>query len=504
MAAEDYRICSFTGLKIHKPTEDLIKWNTVTAILFLALGGLMGFLIALTRWPSVHYLSLQNYYRYLTLHGIDALLLWIIFFEIGLVYFTSAVLLNTRTVIPWAGWTGYALMLVGAVFVNFVVFAGKADVMFTSYVPLQADAVYYLGIIIFAVGALTCYGHFFANIIQAKRDGAYKHSLPLGSFGLAAACIIAVLTLAHGAVIMIPVFFWSMGLIHYIDPGTYRLIFWGLGHPSQQINVCAMVSVWYMISAFTVGGKPVNEKLSRTAFVLYIFFINVASEHHLLVDPIFSNWHKIINTSYMMHLAVFASMVHAFAVPASVEVALRNQGYTRGLFEWLKKAPWSNPAFSAMALSMVLFGFLGGITGVIFGTEQYNIIRHNTFAIPGHFHGTVVGGTTLAFMGFTYLLIPYIFRRELVMQGMAKWQPYVYGIGVAILSISMMSAGSFGVPRRHYDITFSGAPFSFTFDPAIDMFMSMVGIGGILAAIGGVMFILVAMGSIMYGKRLAS
>ena len=66
----------------------------------------------------------------------------------------------------------------------------------------------------------------------------------------------------------------------------------------------------------------------------------------------------------------------------------------------------------------------------------------------------------------------------------------------------MMSAGSFGVPRRHYDITFSGAPFSFTFDPAIDMFMSMMGVGGVLAAAGGLLFILIAFGSIIFGKKL--
>ncbi|HHL39972.1 MAG TPA: cytochrome C oxidase subunit I [Deltaproteobacteria bacterium] len=502
MITEDFRTCPETGLRIHNPTAALVKWNVVTAILFLALGGFMGFLVVLTRWPSVHYLGMVNYYRYLTLHGIDALLVWIIFFEIALVHFTSAVLLNTRSVLLFAGWIAYALMLVGAVFINIVVLAGKADVMFTSYVPLKADAVYYLGVIIFAVGALTAFGHFFGNIMQAKRDGFYKHSLPLGTYGLAAASIIAVLTLAHGAVIMIPVFFWSMGLIHYIDPGTYRLIFWGLGHPSQQINVCAMVSVWYMSAAFLLDAKPLNEKLSRTAFVLYIFFINVASEHHLLVDPIFSAWHKIINTSYVMHLAVLASMMHAFSVPASIELALRKKGYDKSLFEWLKKAPWSNPSFSALAISILLFGFLGGITGVIFGTEQFNIIRHNTIAITGHFHGTVVAGTTVAFMGFTYLLIKYIFQRELVMQKLAMWQPWLYGIGVALISIGMMSAGSFGVPRRHYDITFSGAPFSFTFDPSIDMFMSMMGIGGVLATIGGVAYIVVALGSILYGRKI--
>ena len=43
----------------------------------------------------------------------------------------------------------------------------------------------------------------------------------------------------------------------------------------------------------------------------------------------------------------------------------------------------------------MIFGFGGGITGVTLGTQQINIIAHNTLRIPGHFHVTVVGGTTL-------------------------------------------------------------------------------------------------------------
>jgi heme/copper-type cytochrome/quinol oxidase subunit 1 len=57
-------------------------------------------------------------------------------------------------------------------------------------------------------------------------------------------------------------------------------------------------------------------------------------------------------------------------------------------------------------LSVVVFGFVGGITGVTLGTEQINIIAHNTMRIPGHFHSTVVSGTALAFMGATYYLLP--------------------------------------------------------------------------------------------------
>lgn len=502
MANFQFRTDPLSGLKIEKSSENLIKWNVIAALATLAVGGLMALLVALTRWPSVHLLGATNYYRFLTLHGIDALLAWIIFFEVALVHFTSTVLLGTRSYVPWLGWLAFALMLIGGGVINVIVLLGGADVMFTSYVPLKADPIYYLGVILFAVGALLGFIIFFINVTLSKRDGGYKRSLPLGSFGMAAGSIIAVLTLAHGAAIFIPTLLWALNIIGYVDPAAYRLVFWGLGHPSQQINVSAMVAVWYMTAAFVVGSKPVNEKLSRTAFVLYILFINVASEHHLLVDPVLSTWHKIVNTSYMMHLAVLASMIHAFAIPASIEVALRRQGFTRGLFEWLKKAPWGNPAFSGIAISILLFGFLGGITGVIFGTEQFNIIRHNTWAITGHFHGTVVAGTTIAFMGFTYLLIPYIFKREIIWKGFATIQPYLYGVGVATLSIGMMSAGQFGVPRRHYDITFSGAPFSFTFDPAIDMFMSMMGVGGVLAAIGGVLYILISFGSIIFGKKI--
>ncbi|OGP13249.1 MAG: cytochrome C oxidase subunit I [Deltaproteobacteria bacterium GWA2_55_10] len=497
-----FRTDALSGLKIDKATENLVRWNVIAALATLAVGGLLGLLVVLTRWPSVHLLPLDYYYRFLTLHGIDALLAWIIFFEIALVHFTSAALLGTRSYVPWLGWLAFALMLAGGAVINVIVLMGGADVMFTSYVPLKGDPLYYLGVILFAVGALLGFIVFFINILLSKRDGGYKRTLPLGAFGMLAASIIAVLTLGHGAAIMVPTWLWSMDLIGTIDPAAYRLVFWGLGHSSQQINVSAMVAVWYMSSAFIIGGKPVNEKLSRTAFVLYILFINVASEHHLLVDPVFSTWHKIVNTSYMMHLAVLASMIHAFAIPASIEVALRKQGHTRGLFEWLKKAPWGNPAFSGMAISILLFGFLGGITGVIFGTEQFNIIRHNTIAITGHFHGTVVAGTTIAFMGFTYLLIQYVFRREIIWKGFATIQPWIYGVGVALLSIGMMSAGSFGVPRRHYDITFSGAPFSFTFDPSIDLFLSMMGVGGVLAVTGGVLYIVLSFGSIIWGKKI--
>jgi cytochrome c oxidase subunit I len=499
----EFRTCPTTGLKVDLAAEKLIKANAVVAIVFLAIGGLMGLLIALTRWPWVHFLDQNDFYMVLTAHGFDVLLVWILFFEIAILYFASAVLLGSRLAGPKWAWAGFAIMLVGALMTNFAVLFTDSSYMFTSYVPMKAHPTFYLGIILFAVGALFGVGVFFATLVVAKQERTYEGSVPLVTFGALTAAIIAVFTIASGAIILIPTFLWSLGLVSYIDPLLYKTIWWAMGHASQQINVAAHVSVWYAIAALTFGAKPLSEKVSRMAFLMYILFLQLASAHHLLVEPGMSSEWKIFNTSYAMYLAVLGSMIHGMTVPGSIEAAQRARGYSKGMFEWLRKAPWGNPAFAGMFMSLVFFGFLGGISGVVMGTEQINLIMHNTLYVPGHFHATVVAGTTLAFMAITYLLVPLIFRRELMMKKLAKWQPYVFGIGVAGISVFMMGAGTLGVSRRHWDITFAGAALPFDYPDVAFLMMGLNGLFAVLASLGGIMFVVIIVSSVFFGKKLA-
>jgi cytochrome c oxidase subunit 1 len=211
---------------------------------------------------------------------------------------------------------------------------------------------------------------------------------------------------------------------------------------------------------------------------------------------------KIVNTSYMMYLAVLGSLIHGMTVPGAIEAAQRRNGYTRGWFEWLTKAPWGNPAFAGMFLSLVMFGFIGGITGVILGTEQLNVLMHNTLYVPGHFHGTVVAGTTLAFMAVTYLVLPLIFQREIIWPKLAKWQPYLFGIGVAGISLFMMGAGTLGVARRHWDITLTDAVHAYEYPAAAYLMMGLNGIFALIAAAGGVLYVVITVGTVLFGKRL--
>jgi cytochrome c oxidase subunit 1 len=438
----------------------------------------------------------------LTLHGMNMLIFWILFFEVAVLYFCCTSLMNSRLFSKKVAWVSFSLMVIGAIMTNIIILQGKGDVLMTSYPPLQAHPMFYLGMILVAVGVLVAIFNFFATIYIAYRDKTIVGTMPLVAFGATAAAIIGVFTLIHGAMALIPTFTWSLGWTPEPDAGWYRLIWWALGHPAQQVNLCAMVAIWYFLGTITVGAKPLNETVSRGAFVLYILFINLASAHHLLVDPGLSATWKIWNTSYAMYLAVLASLIHGFTVPASMEVAQRLKGHTKGIFTWLTKAPWGDPGFSSVALSMIIFGFIGGITGVTIGTEQINIIAHNTLRVPGHFHATVVGGTTLAFMGLTYYVVPLIFQREFYMKGLLRWQPYLFALGIVIMSFGMSFAGSYGVPRRHYDVDFTGAALPAGFDSAAHFMLGVLGVGGTIAFLALMIFILVTVVTVFFGKSI--
>ena len=499
--ATTYRTCPRSGLQFERQAEMLIKAHAFVGVVWLLIGGLLAIGVVLTRWPAVRWLEADTFYMVLTAHGLDMLIFWIIFFEIAILHFCSSTLLRCRIATPKIAWLGFALMLIGSILNNVAVFRGGSSVMMTSYVPMMAEPSFYLGIILFAVGALIGCFVFFGTLVVARREKTYEGSIPLVTFGALTAAIIAVFTLLSGAMIIVPAWLMSLGLMN-VDPLIYRTVWWALGHSSQQINVAAHVSVWYLVAAIALGAKPMSERVSRTAFLLYILFLQLASAHHLLGDPGLSTAWKVVNTSYFMYLAVLASMLHGLTVPGAMEVAQRQKGYTKGLFEWLRKAPWGNPTFSGVFISIIGFGFLGGITGVMMGTEQLNLIIHNTIYVPGHFHATVVVGTTLTFMALTYYLIPVLFKREMIAPKLAQWQPYLFGFSMYFFCLVMMGAGTLGVSRRHWDMAFQGAALAYEWPGAAYLMMALVGIGGIAAIAGGAIYIYITVGSLLWGRKL--
>ena len=252
----NFRTCPSTGLVFHEPAEKLMRWNAVVGVVCLLIGGLLAIGVVLTRWQLVHWLAPDRFYQVLTAHGLNMLVFWIIFFEIAILYFASSTLLRSRLATPKMAWAGFWLMVVGMLMNNYAVLRGDSSVMFTAYAPMGAHPVFYLGLILFAVGALIGCFVFLGTLVVAKAERTFQGSIPLVTFGALTACIIAVFTIASGAIILIPTFLWSVGLIAHIDSVVYKVVWWGMGHSSQQINVSAHVAVWYAIAAMVLGAKP--------------------------------------------------------------------------------------------------------------------------------------------------------------------------------------------------------------------------------------------------------
>ena len=154
MGQTTYRTCPRSGLQFEAQAEKLITYNAVAGVVFLLLGGILAIGVVLTRWPAIHWLEADTFYMVLTAHGLDMLIYWLIFFEIAILYFCSSTLLRCRIAAPKIAWLAFALMVIGAVGNNIVIFQGSSSVMMTSYVPMPAAPWFYLGLILFAVGAL--------------------------------------------------------------------------------------------------------------------------------------------------------------------------------------------------------------------------------------------------------------------------------------------------------------------------------------------------------------
>ncbi len=65
---------------------------------------------------------------------------------------------------------------------------------------------------------------FFGTLVVARQERTYQGSVPLVTFGAVTAAIIAVFTIVSGALVLIPAFLWSIGLVSHVDSLTYRVV----------------------------------------------------------------------------------------------------------------------------------------------------------------------------------------------------------------------------------------------------------------------------------------
>jgi cytochrome c oxidase subunit 1 len=130
-----------------------------------------------------------------------------------------------------------------------------------------------------------------------------------------------------------------------------------------------------------------------------------------------------------------------------------------------------------------------------------NYLVHNTLWVPGHFHLTVGTAFALTAMSVSYWLVPQITGKRLKHRTIAALQPFVWFVGMVLMSNAMHRAGLAGVPRRTAEPEFNIV--SESFQGIIGGYTEMrwqIAIGGVLLTVSLALFIYV-MATTWLGQR---
>ncbi|MDA8254830.1 MAG: cbb3-type cytochrome c oxidase subunit I [Betaproteobacteria bacterium] len=404
--------------------------------------GLLAILLVLSRTPGIQdVFPLKDFFRAALVVHVDlSVAIWFMAF--------AAVIWSALGSggFAWLGWCGFALAALGTAVMTVSPFLPGADPVLNNYIPVLQQPVFYASLWICGAG-------FGLAVLRALLTTwprpAFGSPLQLGAFLGAVAAFFA-----------LTAFVWSWIAVPRIEEKIYfEVLFWGGGHTLQFQHALLMVVAWLWI-ADHLGQPPATAPRAMSA----MFWI--AALPLLVVPAIYFT----LPVGELAHMELFAKLMiwgHPYMAPL-ILVGL--------LSLWATRKVVSGAAKSAFIASFSLFAVGGVLAYMIQGV---NVV------IPAHYHGSTVG-VTLAFMGLAYVLLPQLGFGE-VEGRMARWQPYVYGGGQLIHILGLAWSGGYGVQRK-----VAGAEQALVSLPQ-KIGMGMMGAGGLIAVIGGIMFVLVCL-----------
>lgn len=474
----------------------VVRMCFAVAFTALGIGALFGLFQALHRTGFLRVFPSPDYYTLLTGHGVLLALIFTIFFLCGLFTWAVTDSLERSLRDKRFTWLWFLLMLSGTVLATISILGGliqeiplSADVLFTFYAPLEAHPLFYIGLALFLVGTWLAGVDWFRSWWGWRQDNPGER-MPLRTFMVLTTMLMWYLSSAGVAVEVL--FFllpWSLGWIGSVDPLLTRTLFWYFGHAVVYFWLLPAYLVWYTVLPKLAGGRLFSDSLARVVFILFLLLSTPTGFHHQYVDPGIPEGYKflaMVNTMFLL----LPSLLTAFTVVASIEHGARQRGGS-GYLSWLRSLPWDNPAFSGCVLAGLMFA-AGGFSGMVNAGLNINYLVHNTVWVPGHFHLTVGTAVALTFMAFTYWILPQLTSRKLRFGTLAAVQPYIWFLGVLLLSNALHRAGMSGIPRRTAEPGFNLVTASYPeVLGGISEMQLQVAVGGTLMFISASLFLFV-------------
>ena len=434
------------------------------AWLMLALAALLGsglfsILLVLARTPGINaWLPAGDFFRVALVVHVDlSVLVWFV---------AIAGLLWSLSFRPLASTLGRRLARLplvlcglGAFGMALAAFVDPGEAVMANYIPMLDSATFRAALWVFAAGALVLV---VLTMGRAAPVGPAVDGTGALRFGLHAGAVAAGVALLA--------FAWSIAVVPTELPAKayYEILYWGGGHALQFTWTLLMLVSWLVLVQACGGQVPLSPRVVVLLFAIALVSVFVTPLTYLMHD-VSSVEHRDMHTWGMRFGGGLA------IVPLVLAVLL-------GLAPPRRLEPARRPLRAAVLASMLLF-IAGGVIGLT--------IDGSNVKIPAHYHGCIVG-VTLALMGMVYHLLPRLGYRAPVGRA-AVFQPWLYGIGQLLHIIGLVWSGGYGVQRK-----VAGA--EQVLRSAGEVWgMGLMGLGGLLAILGGLLFALVVIGAMRGG-----
>ncbi|MBP6508046.1 MAG: hypothetical protein KA257_10830 [Opitutaceae bacterium] len=418
------------------------------AIGSLVLAGLLSLTLVIGRLPFLSWLFTDPLFfkRALVVHVDLAIVVW---FQAGTLAILGwalgsrlprSVTFLTQTLAA-AGVIG---LLVGAVM------PGALPVL-SNYVPVIDHPIFFAGLICwFAAVAI-----FFvvAVVTPARADArALNPGTVLALRAAAAANVLGVLTLA-GAWLTTP----QAAPLPY-----YELVFWGGGHVFQAANVATMLALWLHLQHRLTARAALAPGMAGALLLA------------LILPQTIMPWLAFNGTTGTAYFSMATHLMRWTMFP----VVLVFLG-ALGVQLWRQRAEFkrSDYRFTGLAGSAVL---------TLMGFGLGALIRSSTTLVPGHYH-CAIGAVTIALMAVAYEFCTAAGREGIIPAPLrrARLQLLLFGIGQAVFGLGFALAGAYGMGRKQYGVE------QHVRSLGEYLGLTVMGLGGLVAVVGGVFFLTV-------------
>jgi cytochrome c oxidase subunit 1 len=425
----------------------------VLATAAVAASSLFAILIVMARVPGLGALfpGTEFYRVALTLH-VD-LSQWVWFMAFAATLWSLAA---RRRPVVWH-WLALALAAVGAVMMAVSPALGAIRPLMSNYVPVLDSPWFLTGLGVYGLAVLMVA----LAVVREAGGGAIRRvvsadSLPqVTELGLWLAALVVLTALAVLAAT------WILMPAQLAGLAMFETLFWGAGHIWQFCLTTLMLIAWVGLCAPRVGLPAFR----------WVRLLMVAGALPALLAPLF----LLFGPASPDYFIAFTRLMQwtSWQVPVFLGGVLLLRHWRAGV----------RPA-TGLSLSMLLL-----VCGVILGA----MIDGQTTLVTAHYHGTI-GAVTLSFMGLTYGVLPRL-GCAMPARGSIDWQLRLYGNGILMMMAGLAGAGLMGAPRKMAGNV--GLEFS------VETVSRMVlGLGGTLATIGILMFLVLVLRQLWPGVSL--